>query len=322
MRDVAARARVSFKTVSRVVNDEARRLPSAERRVRQADRGAGLPSERRRAHPAPRRPPDGVDRAAARGRRQPVLRGAAAGGGGRRRAARRGRALREPRRGPGPRAGAGQRRSAPGTSTGWCSRPPGTTSPTSPGSCGRARRSCASTGRRATSPSTRWWPPTTSAPPTACGTSRRPATGASPSSATGARSRPRRSGYDGYRDGAGRGRGVPPTRPRRPGPAGRRRASTARSPRCSRCPIRRPRCSPRRTWSPSARCARCAGSACSTPVALVGFDDFLLADLLSPGVTVVAQDPAHDRPDRGPSCCSTGSRATAPIRGSSRSRPG
>jgi len=27
-------------------------------------------------------------------------------------------------------------------------------------------------------------------------------------------------------------------------------------------------------------------------VALVGFDDFLLADLLSPGVTVVAQDPA------------------------------
>jgi LacI family transcriptional regulator len=27
-------------------------------------------------------------------------------------------------------------------------------------------------------------------------------------------------------------------------------------------------------------------------VALVGFDDFLLAELLSPGVTVVAQDPA------------------------------
>jgi len=27
-------------------------------------------------------------------------------------------------------------------------------------------------------------------------------------------------------------------------------------------------------------------------VALVGFDDFLLADLLDPGITVIAQDPA------------------------------
>jgi LacI family transcriptional regulator len=27
-------------------------------------------------------------------------------------------------------------------------------------------------------------------------------------------------------------------------------------------------------------------------VALIGFDDFLLADLLEPGITVIAQDPA------------------------------
>ena len=50
-------------------------------------------------------------------------------------------------------------------------------------------------------------------------------------------------------------------------------------------------------------------------VALVGFDDFLLADLLSPGVTVVAQDAAGDRPDRRPSCCSPGSAAHPPARG-------
>ena len=52
---------------------------------------------------------------------------------------------------------------------------------------------------------------------------------------------------------------------------------------------RRP-CSPRRTSSPSAPSGHCAGSA-AIEVAVVGFDDFVLADLLDPAVTVVAQDP-------------------------------
>src|SRR6266540_2790412 len=55
-------------------------------------------------------------------------------------------------------------------------------------------------------------------------------------------------------------------------------------------PTRCQRCSVSRTWSLSALSARFAGLHCST-TALVGFDDFPLADLLEPGVTVVAQDP-------------------------------
>ena len=73
LRDVAARAGVSFKTVSRVVNDEAGVSPVLDRAGPAGRRRARLPAERRRPRPAPRRRAHGVDRAAARRRRRPVL---------------------------------------------------------------------------------------------------------------------------------------------------------------------------------------------------------------------------------------------------------
>ena len=70
-----------------------------------------------------------------------------------------------------------------------------------------------------------------------------------------------------------------------------RRRRTPRRPcaSCSRCrrTAARPRCSPATTATRSARCARCATP--RTQVALVGFDDFELADLLA-AVTVVRHD--------------------------------
>ena len=70
-------------------------------------RRAGLPSERGCPCAAPRRHPHGVDRAAPRRRRRPVLRDGPACGAGRRRGARGGRALGERRRRRRARAGTG-----------------------------------------------------------------------------------------------------------------------------------------------------------------------------------------------------------------------
>ena len=78
--------------------------------------------------------------------------------------------------------------------------------------------------------------------------------------------------------------GSAPTTSRRPRPSC---ASCSRSPPTAA----RPRSSPATTATRSARCARCAAPA--QPIALVGFDDFELADLL--GITVVR----HDSPQMG-----------------------
>ena len=69
---------------------------------------------------------------------------------------------------------------------------------------------------------------------------------------------------------------------RRPGRAGRGRAARARRPTADP-----PRCSPATTATRSAPCAPCAPP---PPVALVGFDDFELADLLATPATVVRHD--------------------------------
>ena len=69
----------------------------------------------------------------------------------------------------------------------------------------------------------------------------------------------------------------------------RRRARDARA-----AGVRRPADgarSPRRTSSRSARSSPCARLGRQREVALVGFDDVVLGDLVEPGVTVVAQDP-------------------------------
>ena len=58
MRDVAARAGVSFKTVSRVVNDEGGVSPALGAAGARRDRRAGLPAECRGPHAAPLRQPD------------------------------------------------------------------------------------------------------------------------------------------------------------------------------------------------------------------------------------------------------------------------
>ena len=60
---------------------------------------------------------------------------------------------------------------------------------------------------------------------------------------------------------------------------------------CSRFPIRRRRCSRARTCSRSAAPTRFAAPASTDAIALIGFDDIPLADLVDPAISVVAQDP-------------------------------
>ena len=55
-------------------------------------------------------------------------------------------------------------------------------------------------------------------------------------------------------------------------------------------------------------------------VALVGFDDFTLADMMEPGVTVIAQHPERIGTCR-PNGCSPGSTATIKLRAPTLSRP-
>ena len=106
MRDVAALAGVSIKTVSRVVNARARRLGRPGRARGGCRHAAGLPPGPDRLQPAPRAP-DGHAGPDARERRQPLLRRRPPGRRRCRHRARHGRAGHQPRRGPGARARGG-----------------------------------------------------------------------------------------------------------------------------------------------------------------------------------------------------------------------
>ena len=123
-------------------------------------------------------------------------------------------------------------------------------------------------------------------------TSSRAGTGGSPTSATDARCGPPRNAAAGSSS----------ARPRRHpdhGHPDHRRAARRGMPLAALARTARGRRPPTamfsaRTSSPSARCARCARASLQRTVALVGFDDIPLGDMLEPGVTVVAQDPAAD----------------------------
>ena len=99
MRDVAALARVSLKTVSRVINGETTVDARARRPRAPGGDDARLPAEPDRAEPALERRPHPHDRASARERGQPVLLGAAPRGRGPGAHARGGGVRRQRRRG-------------------------------------------------------------------------------------------------------------------------------------------------------------------------------------------------------------------------------
>ena len=94
--------------------------------------------------------------------------------------------------------------------------------------------------------------------------------------------------------------GDPPARP----PGSRRRPSSRRGTR----------------W-PSGRFAPCTSADSPVRVALVGFDDFPLADIVDPPLTVIRQNVAHDRRPRWPDGCSPASTATPPRPSTSCSPP-
>ena len=124
MRDVAALAGVSLKTVSRVVNGEAGRLAATSRPGRARRRPARLPPQPRRQQPAAGQRPHRHGRGAPAGRQQQLLRQPAARPRGRRPRPRRGGPRREPRRGARTRAGAGRAAWCAAGSTASCSCPP------------------------------------------------------------------------------------------------------------------------------------------------------------------------------------------------------
>ncbi len=124
-----------------------------------------------------------------------------------------------------------------------------------------------------------------------CGTSRPRATGASPTSATGARSRPPIQRFAGYDDAlAARGIPVDPTLVLHDIRDATDSDGAITSLLARPDPPTALFTAQNMITIGAVRALRRLGV--EQRVALVGFDDFLLAELLSPGVTVVAQDPS------------------------------
>ncbi len=288
MRDVAERAGVSLKTVSRVINEE----PGVAGRDRGArgrrDRRARLPAQRPRALAAPG-PLLLDDRPGHRGHRQPVLLGDRPGGRGRRAPTAAACSSPPPARRTPTASASSCRRCCAAASTRCCSSPPPTTTPTLAREAGETPRSSSSTARRAASRPTPCCSTTAAARAARSSTCSRRATGGSPTSPTPAAS-------------------TPPTSAS-PATATRWTARASRSTRTSSGSTRTTPTRPRRVvrellaLAPDRRpTAIFTGNNRHTvgalralrglehEVALVGFDDFELADLLVMPTTVVRHD--------------------------------
>ena len=288
MKQVAALAGVSLATVSRVVNGGPQRPPRPRGAGPRGGRAARLPPQPDGQHAAPRRPAFGEHRPDLRGCRQPVLlrraprrrgRGPPARGADLRRQLRRaarararaGRVVqRAARRRPHHRA----RRDRPQLPAARPRRGRGPCLRRSPGELRRRRRRAHRQRRRRAR--------------RGHASHRRTATGASPSSATGPSSTRPPSAC------AATATRSPATASRGDRAHARRRTTAPTPSRASCCSprTRRPRSSRARTSSPSTPCAPSTTCGCQREVALVGFDDVALADVVEPGLTVVAQDAA------------------------------